>query len=55
MRVLKCTLSNIYKDEFFRLPNSFTLNKSLELNFETYKNVKEDIFRNITRADKNRK
>lgn len=53
MRVLKFTLKKIQKEEFLRTPKSFILHKSLGLGFEPYKNVRDDIFRGFTRADKN--
>ncbi len=51
LRALKFSLSKASKNHSNQIPNKFILNKSLGLNFEPYKNVKETIFRGFTRAD----
>ncbi len=51
IKVLKFRLSNRSANQTDKLPEKFQLNKSLDLAFEPYKNVKQTIFRGFTRTD----
>lgn len=52
MQTLKFTLSKTYKNEKLLFPATFTLNKTLGLNFEPYKNLIDTVFLGETRVDK---
>ncbi len=51
MQTLKITLKKTYRSEFARLPESFVLYKRMGFDFEPYKNVKMEIFKENTRVD----
>lgn len=56
-RALKFKLINKKNRDnlILKIPNEFFLYKTLDLQFEQYKNIRETVFRGMSRVDKNNK